>query len=70
MTAYVETKSDMTDRFAEYIGEFEGQPYEIEHVLADDFERDGAAFDNNEETFQEWRNSFGALRPAAAGLKS
>jgi Protein of unknown function DUF262/Protein of unknown function (DUF1524) len=61
MTAYVETKSGMTDRFAEYIGESEGQPYEIEHVLADDFERDGAAFDNNEETFEEWRNSFGAL---------
>jgi hypothetical protein len=61
MTAYVETKSRMTDRFAEYIGESEGQPYEIEHVLADDFERDGAVFDNNEETFEVWRNSFGAL---------
>jgi hypothetical protein len=37
------------------------EPYEIEHVLADDFERDGAAFDNSEEAFQGWRNSFGAL---------
>jgi Protein of unknown function (DUF1524) len=61
MTAYVETKSGKTDRFAEYVGESEGQPYEIEHVLADDFERDGAAFDNSEEAFQGWRNSFGAL---------
>ena len=52
MTAYVETKSGMTDRFAEYIGDSEGQPYEIEHVLADNFERDGAAFDDDEETFQ------------------
>jgi hypothetical protein len=51
----------MIDRFAEYIGDSEGQPYEIEHVLADNFERDGAAFDDDEESFQAWRNSFGAL---------
>jgi hypothetical protein len=43
VTAYVETKSGKTGRFAEYVGESEGQLYEIEHVLADDFERDGAA---------------------------
>ncbi|MBV9203450.1 MAG: DUF262 domain-containing protein [Alphaproteobacteria bacterium] len=61
MTAYIETKSGMADRFGEYVGESDGQPYEIEHVLADDFERDGVAFDNNEEIFQAWRNSFGAL---------
>ncbi len=61
MTAYIETKSGMTDRFAEYIGESNGQPYEIEHVVADNFERDGAAFDNDEDEFQGWRNSFGAL---------
>jgi len=60
MTAYVETMSGKTDRFAEYVGDADGQPYEIEHVLADNFERDGAAFDN-EEDFQNWRNSFGAL---------
>ena len=61
MTAYVEMVAGMTDRFAEYIGGSDGQPYEIEHVLADNFERDGADFDNNEDDFRAWRNSFGAL---------
>jgi hypothetical protein len=61
MTTYVETKSGMADRFSEYVGESEDQTYEIEHVLADNFERDGADFDNDEGTFEGWRNSFGAL---------
>jgi len=61
MTSYVEVQSGKADRFAEYVSRTDGQPYEIEHVLADNFERDGGDFDNDEEMFQEWRNSFGAL---------
>jgi hypothetical protein len=60
MTAYVETLSGKADRFAEYVGRTGGQPYEIEHVLANDFERESAGFDS-EADFQNWRNSFGAL---------
>lgn len=60
ITSHIEDRSNMGNRFAEYVRKTSKNPYSIEHVLASKFERDGGEFADEEE-FEEWRNSLGAL---------
>jgi uncharacterized protein with ParB-like and HNH nuclease domain len=60
ITAYIETKSGMEDRFVEYTSTNIKKPYEIEHLWANHFERHRNEFESSSD-FSETRNSIGGL---------
>lgn len=60
MTAFIETQSKMPDRFVEYTSTQSKAPYEIEHILADHFERHQDEYESSSE-FAEYRNWIGDL---------
>ena len=59
MTAYVEEKSGMKNRFEEYVAEGKSR-YEIEHIWANHPERHTTEFPDAAD-FDNWRNSIGGL---------
>ena len=59
MTAYVEEKSGMKNRFEEYVAEGKNR-YEIEHIWANHPERHTTEFPDAAD-FDNWRNSMGGL---------
>ncbi len=60
MTDYVETRSGLASRYAEYIQRHGRNAYEIEHIWADNFERDGDEFDHPTD-FAGYRDRIGGL---------
>ena len=59
LTDYVETQSEQPSRYLEYVSGGKAR-YEVEHILADHWERHRDEF-NNKEDFAEWRNRIGGL---------
>lgn len=60
MTDYVETRSGMASRYAEYCGRAGKKGYEVEHIWADHPERHKDEFGHPSD-FDEYRNRFGGL---------
>lgn len=60
MTEYIEVKSGMPSRYAEYSQRAGKKAYEIEHIWADHPERHSDEFAHPSE-FQEYRNRIGGL---------
>ena len=60
LTDYVETRSEMPSRYAEYVLRKGKQGYEVEHIWADHPERHTEEF-THESDFQEHRNRIGGL---------
>jgi uncharacterized protein with ParB-like and HNH nuclease domain len=60
LTAYVETQSDQPDLFASYVDRNSKNPYDIEHIWADDFTPFQSIF-KDESEFQNWRNHIAGL---------
>ncbi len=60
MTDFVETKSGLDSRYDEYVRERGRNRYEVEHILANKFDRHRNEFDN-EHAFAEQRNRLGGL---------
>lgn len=60
MTAWIESECGDTDRFAEYVDWQRKNPYEVEHIWANKYDRHMDEFDNPDD-FARYRNRFGAL---------
>lgn len=60
MTDYIETRSGMASRYAEYCGRAGKKGYEVEHIWADHSEQHEDEFSHPSE-FDEYRNRFGGL---------
>ena len=60
MTDYVETRSDRTSRYDEYIQRRGKNGYEVEHIWADHYERHKDEFEHPAD-FSEYRNRIGGL---------
>ena len=63
MTAYLEASCDLGDRFPAYVNRLpdsKKNPFEIEHLWEDHFERFTEDF-SSEEEFSQWRNHLGGL---------
>ena len=60
VTSFIEEKSLVKSNYAEYMNTATKNPYEIEHILCNHFERFTSEF-NDEKEFDDWRNSIGAL---------
>lgn len=60
VTAYVESESGGSDRFSEYVDRSLANPYDIEHLWANDISRYRDQFDDSEE-FRSWRDNVAGL---------
>ncbi|RVW03219.1 DUF262 domain-containing protein [Rhodococcus spongiicola] len=60
ITAYVETGAGQADQFDSYVNRSQKNPYDIEHVRSDSYDRDGAEFES-EQDFDAWRNDVSGL---------
>lgn len=60
MTYYIEECSGLNTKFEDYVNRSIKNPYDIEHILADHFDRHKDEF-QDEEDFKNNRNRFGAL---------
>lgn len=60
MTDYIETRSGMASRYAEYCAPAGKKGYEVEHIWADHPERHEDEFSHPSD-FDEYRNRFGGL---------
>jgi hypothetical protein len=60
MTHYTAQQRDRMDEFSQYIKRDVRNPFDIEHILADDYNAYEALF-SSEEEFESYRNRFGAL---------
>lgn len=60
ITAHIEEKSGMPNRFEEYISKEIKKPFQVEHIWADNFEEHKDEFEQRNE-FEEYRNRIGAL---------
>ena len=60
VTSFIEEKSLVKSNYAEYMNTATKNPYEIEHIFCDHFERFTDEF-ADEKDFDDWRNSIGAL---------
>lgn len=60
VTAFVETASGRPDMFDNYVDRDTKNPFDVEHLWANDFSRYADAFKDNEE-FQHWRNHVAGL---------
>ncbi len=62
ITQYIESKSNVPSSFEIYMNNKQKKPYEIEHILANKYDRYAKEFDVTEQEFQDdWRNSIGGL---------
>lgn len=60
ITQHIEERSGESRTVEQYMSDEQKKPFEIEHVLANKYERHQGEFES-EDDFQEWRNSIGAL---------
>lgn len=60
MTSYIESHSGKSDLFDKYVDRTNKNPFDIEHIWADDFTTYETEFDDAEE-FQIWRNHVAGL---------
>jgi uncharacterized protein with ParB-like and HNH nuclease domain len=60
ITHYIESGCGLNTRFEDYVNRKIKNPFDIEHIIADKYERDGAEYADEDE-FQRFRNKFGAL---------
>ena len=60
VTSFIEKQSGLTSNYCDYMDTATKNPFEIEHVIANHYDRFKSEYDNESE-FQEWRNSIGAL---------
>lgn len=60
LTHYIEEGAGLNTRFEDYVNRETKNPFDIEHIIADHFERFQNEF-RDEEEFQTFRNRFGAL---------
>ena len=60
LTSYMEDKAGVTKYFEDYVSRSIKNPYDIEHVWADHFERHQSEFKTNEE-FELFRNKIGGM---------
>ncbi|MCS6292694.1 MAG: DUF262 domain-containing protein [Nitrospira sp.] len=60
ITAFTEARSGRADSFDKYVDRKVPNPFDIEHIWAEDYSRHGAGFDSSQE-FQEWRNHVASL---------
>lgn len=62
MTYYLEEQSGINSNFADYVNREQKNPYDIEHVWADDYTQGNHQVDfSTEEEFKDFRNRFGGL---------
>ncbi len=62
MTYYVEEQSGINSNFADYVNREQKNPYDIEHLWADDYTQENHQIDfSTEEEFKDFRNRFGGL---------
>ena len=60
ITSFIEEQSSVASKYAEYMNTDTKNPYEIEHILCNHFDRFKDEF-ADEKDFDEWRNNIGAL---------
>jgi uncharacterized protein with ParB-like and HNH nuclease domain len=60
LTAFTEAGSGRTDSFDVYVNREVKNPFDIEHIWADDFATHGTGFSSDQE-FHEWRNHTASL---------
>lgn len=60
ITYFIEKESGLNTKFTDYVDRKLRNPYDVEHVLANHFERFQAEF-STEKEFQDTRNKFGGL---------
>lgn len=60
VTSYIEEKTDVTPNYCSYMNIQTKNPYEIEHILTNHYERFTDEYVDQED-FKRWRNSIGAL---------
>jgi uncharacterized protein with ParB-like and HNH nuclease domain len=60
ITHFIESESGLNTKFEDYVNRKIKIPFDIEHILANKFERHKDEF-SDEEEFQRFRNKFGAL---------
>ncbi len=62
MTYYVEEQSGINSNFADYVNREQKNPYDIEHIWADDYTQGNHQADfSTEDEFKDFRNRFGGL---------
>ena len=62
MTYYVEEQSGINSNFADYVNREQKNPYDIEHIWADDYTQGNHQLEfSTEEEFKDFRNRFGGL---------
>jgi len=62
MTYYVEEQSGINSNFAYYVNREQKNPYDIEHIWADDYTQGNHQLEfSTEEEFKDFRNRFGGL---------
>jgi len=62
MTYYIEEQSGINSNFADYVNREQKNPYDIEHIWADDYAQGNHQNDfSTEEEFKQFRNMFGGL---------
>jgi len=62
MTHYIEEQSGINSNFAGYVNRDQKNPYDIEHIWADDYTQGNHQQDfSTEEEFKQFRNRFGGL---------
>lgn len=61
ITYYIEISSNKNSDFVDYINRNQKNPYDIEHILCDDYDRFKKEFNYNEEDFNKYRNYIGGL---------
>ena len=57
---YIEEETGVASNYCNYMNNKTKNPFEIEHIIADHYDRFGNEYDDQED-FKRWRNSFGAL---------
>jgi len=60
MTRHIEQKSGVASRFEDYVNTSSYAPFEIEHIISDNFDAYENEFDDKDE-FQEYRSKIGNL---------
>src|SRR5208337_1245740 len=60
LTAYTEVGAGESDQFDEYVDRKSANPYDIEHIVPDNFDLYKAAF-SSEQEFEDWRNHVAGL---------
>jgi uncharacterized protein with ParB-like and HNH nuclease domain len=62
MTYYVEHQSGINSRFSDYVNRQQKNPYDIEHIWADDYTQGKHQLEfSTEDEFRDYRNSFSGL---------